>query len=82
VSEFVKVHVYLYAQLLCSENYAANDVAGNFSLTLVDVLDTLVVLGDRSGFEQAVKNVIQWVSFDVSLNTMSLSPRLDISLIF
>ncbi|KAJ6539265.1 alpha mannosidase-like protein [Mycena capillaripes] len=48
------------------ENYAANDVAGNFSLTLIDVLDTLVVLDDRAGFEQAVKNVIQWVSFDVN----------------
>ncbi|KAJ7228743.1 alpha mannosidase-like protein [Mycena pura] len=48
------------------ENYAANDVAGNFSLTLIDVLDTLVVLNDRPGFEQAVKNVIQWVSFDVN----------------
>ncbi|KAK7061652.1 alpha-1,2-mannosidase [Favolaschia claudopus] len=48
------------------ENYAANDVAGNFSLTLVDVLDTFVVLDDRIGFEQAVKNVIQWVSFDVN----------------
>ncbi|KAF7355218.1 alpha-1,2-Mannosidase [Mycena sanguinolenta] len=47
-------------------NYAANDVAGNFSLTLVDVLDTLVVLNDRFGFEQAVKNVIDWVSFDVN----------------
>ena len=52
--------------MLYSENYAANDVAGNFSLTLIDVLDTLVVLNDRPGFEQAVKNVIQWVSFDVS----------------
>ncbi|KAJ6614326.1 alpha mannosidase-like protein [Mycena sp. CBHHK59/15] len=48
------------------ENYAANDVAGNFSLTLIDVLDTLVVLDDRPGFESAVKNVIQWVSFDVN----------------
>ncbi|KAH9482917.1 ER degradation-enhancing alpha-mannosidase-like protein 1 [Psilocybe cubensis] len=47
-------------------NYAANDVAGNFSLTLVDVLDTLVVLDDRTGFEKAVKNVIEWVSFDVN----------------
>ncbi|KAF9534836.1 alpha mannosidase-like protein [Crepidotus variabilis] len=46
-------------------NIAANDVAGNFSLTLIDVLDTLVVLGDRPGFETAVKNVIEWVSFDV-----------------
>jgi mannosidase alpha-like ER degradation enhancer 1 len=52
--------------MLCSENYAANDVAGNFSLTLIDVLDTLVVLDDRPAFEQAVKNVIEWVSFDVS----------------
>ncbi|KAF9006459.1 alpha mannosidase-like protein [Cyathus striatus] len=47
-------------------NIASNDVAGNFSLTLVDVLDTLVVLDDRPGFENAVKNVIEWVSFDVN----------------
>ncbi|PPQ64702.1 hypothetical protein CVT24_008329 [Panaeolus cyanescens] len=46
-------------------NFAANDVAGNFSLTLIDVLDTLVVLDDRIGFEKAVKNVIDVVSFDV-----------------
>lgn len=48
------------------ENIATNDVAGNFSLTLIDVLDTLVVLNDRDGFEKAVKNVIEWVSFDVN----------------
>lgn len=47
-------------------NIASNDVAGNFSLTLIDVLDTLVVLDDRHGFEQAVKNIINWVSFDVN----------------
>lgn len=47
-------------------NIAANDVAGNFSLTLIDVLDTLVVLDDRQGFEKAVRNVIDWVSFDVN----------------
>jgi len=29
------------------------------------VLDTLVVLDDRPGFEKAVKNVIEWVTFDV-----------------
>ena len=34
-------------------------------MTLIDVLDTFVVLDDRQGFEMAVKNVIQWVSFDV-----------------
>ncbi|KAF5388298.1 hypothetical protein D9615_000341 [Tricholomella constricta] len=48
------------------KNVASNDVAGNFSLTLIDVLDTLVVLNDRRGFEQAVKNIIDWVSFDVN----------------
>ncbi|KAF8974233.1 alpha mannosidase-like protein [Flammula alnicola] len=47
-------------------NIAANDVAGNFSLTLIDVLDTLVVLDDRQGFDKAVRNVIDWVSFDVN----------------
>ncbi|KAJ3720448.1 glycoside hydrolase [Lentinula raphanica] len=47
-------------------NTGANDVAGNFSLTLVDVLDTFVVLDDRRGFEFAVRDVIQWVSFDVN----------------
>ena len=34
-----------------SENIAYNDVSGNFSLTLIDALDTLVVLNDRAGFE-------------------------------
>jgi mannosidase alpha-like ER degradation enhancer 1 len=48
------------------ENFAHNDVAGNFSLTLIDSLDTLVVLDDRAGFEDAVRNVIRWVSFDVN----------------
>jgi ER degradation enhancer, mannosidase alpha-like 1 len=30
-----------------------------------DVLDTLPVLGDHKGFEHAVRNTIDWVSFDV-----------------
>ncbi|KAI9510474.1 alpha-mannosidase [Russula earlei] len=47
-------------------NFAYNDVAGNFSLTLIDTLDTLVVLNDRAGFEDAVRKVIRWVSFDVN----------------
>jgi len=47
-------------------NVAANDVAGNFSLTLIDILDTFVVLDDRQGFEMAVRNIIDWVSFDVN----------------
>jgi len=49
-----------------SENFAHNDVAGNFSLTLIDSLDTLIVLDDRAGFEDAVRKVIHWVSFDVN----------------
>lgn len=35
-------------------------------MTLVDVLDSLVVLDDPPGFQDAVKNVIDWVSFDVN----------------
>ncbi|KAL6299103.1 alpha-mannosidase [Sparassis latifolia] len=46
-------------------NIASNDVAGNFSVTLVDTLDTFVVLNDRPGFEAAVRNVIDYVSFDI-----------------
>ncbi|TFK86836.1 glycoside hydrolase family 47 protein [Polyporus arcularius HHB13444] len=45
---------------------ASNDVAGNFSVTLIDALDTFVVLNDPPGFEEAVRNIIQWVSFDVN----------------
>ncbi|CAL7945771.1 unnamed protein product [Xylocopa violacea] len=40
---------------------------GNFSLTLVDTLDTLVVLGDLEEFERAVKLVIRDVSFDTDV---------------
>ncbi|KIY73681.1 glycoside hydrolase family 47 protein [Cylindrobasidium torrendii FP15055 ss-10] len=47
-------------------NIASNDVMGNFSLTLVDILDTFVVLGDKEGFDTAVRNVIDVVSFDVN----------------
>jgi len=47
-------------------NIGYNDVSGNYSLTLVDVLDTLVVLDDPPGFQNAVRNVLDWVSFDVN----------------
>lgn len=36
----------------------------SFSMTLVDTLDTLVLLGDFEEFESAVKLVIKHVSFD------------------
>ena len=49
-----------------SANVARNDVAGNFSVTLIDSLDTLVVLNDTQGFDKAVRDIIDWVSFDVN----------------
>ncbi|CAF3499124.1 unnamed protein product [Rotaria socialis] len=41
-----------------------DDALGNFSLTLVDSLDTLAVLGMFDEFECAVRQVVQHVSFD------------------
>ncbi|KAM3968804.1 ER degradation enhancer, mannosidase alpha-like 2 [Aphomia sociella] len=41
-----------------------DDILGNFSLTLVDSLDTLVVMGDFSEFSHAIKLVIKNVTFD------------------
>ena len=35
-------------------------------MTLIDVLDTFVVLGDTAGFSTAVKNVVDSVSFNVN----------------
>lgn len=48
-----------------SANIASNDVAGNFSVTLIDALDTLVILNDPPKFEKAVRDIIDWISFDV-----------------
>ena len=36
----------------------------SFTLTLIDSLDTLVVLGDLEEFEKGVKLVIQHANFD------------------
>nr|CAD2206147.1 unnamed protein product [Meloidogyne enterolobii] len=44
-----------------------DDALGNFSLTLVDTLDTLVVLGEFDEFESAVKLAIEQISFDSDL---------------
>jgi len=46
-------------------NININDVLGDFSLTLVDSLDTLAISGNRTEFERAVKLVIQSVSFNI-----------------
>lgn len=42
-----------------------NDVNANISLTLVDNLDSFVVLSNKTGFEHAVEQVLSHVSFDV-----------------
>uniref|UniRef100_A0A6A7G4Y3 alpha-1,2-Mannosidase n=1 Tax=Hirondellea gigas TaxID=1518452 RepID=A0A6A7G4Y3_9CRUS len=44
-----------------------DDVLGNFSLTLIDSLDTLVLLGDLPEFEKAVKLIIRDVTFDTDV---------------
>ncbi|XP_067868753.1 ER degradation-enhancing alpha-mannosidase-like protein 3 [Heterodontus francisci] len=41
-----------------------DDALGKFSLTLIDTLDTLVVLNKLDEFEDAVQKVIQTVQFD------------------
>lgn len=44
-----------------------DEALGNFSLTLIDSLDTLVILGDFDEFEKAVKLVIKDVTFDTDV---------------
>uniref|UniRef100_A0A1B6C508 alpha-1,2-Mannosidase n=1 Tax=Clastoptera arizonana TaxID=38151 RepID=A0A1B6C508_9HEMI len=44
-----------------------DDTLGNFSLTLIDTLDTLAVLGDLTEFEHAVKLIIRDVNFDTDI---------------
>ncbi|XP_010894407.2 ER degradation-enhancing alpha-mannosidase-like protein 1 isoform X2 [Esox lucius] len=51
-------------QHVAMSNININDVLGNYSLTLIDTLDTLLVLGNVSEFHRAVKLVIDTVSFD------------------
>ncbi|KAJ1552377.1 ER degradation-enhancing alpha-mannosidase-like protein 1, partial [Cladochytrium tenue] len=47
------------------DNASLNDVLGGYALTLVDTLDVFAVLGDRAGFERAVRLTLEHVSFDV-----------------
>ena len=46
------------------ENININDVLGNYSLTLIDSLDTLAIIGDHKRFEQNVKLLVETVDFD------------------
>ncbi|CAG2121359.1 unnamed protein product, partial [Medioppia subpectinata] len=44
-----------------------DDALGNFSLTLVDTLDSLVIFGNYSEFERSVARVIRDVQFDTDV---------------
>lgn len=44
-----------------------DDSIGNFSLTLVDSLDTLVMMGDIDEFEVAIRRIINDLSFDTDI---------------
>ena len=41
-----------------------NDALGDYSLTLVDSLDTLVIMGNTSEFRRAAQLVVDHVTFD------------------
>ncbi|XP_076330874.1 ER degradation-enhancing alpha-mannosidase-like protein 1 [Tachypleus tridentatus] len=45
-------------------NININDVLGDYSLTLIDALSTLAVMGNSSEFKNAVRLVVENVSFD------------------
>ncbi|EPY51452.1 alpha mannosidase-like protein [Schizosaccharomyces cryophilus OY26] len=45
-------------------NLGINDVRGNYLLTLIDTIDTLIVLNDRQGFHESIQRIIQHLSFE------------------
>ncbi|CAI7994858.1 ER degradation-enhancing alpha-mannosidase-like protein 1 [Geodia barretti] len=47
-----------------SSNTNVNDALGDYSLTLVDSLDTLVIMGNTSEFRRAAQLVVDHVTFD------------------
>jgi hypothetical protein len=62
-------YVCLYSNVIAtnaasSSNIGHNDVMANFSLTLVDNLDSFVALNNHSGFDWAVRQTLDVVSFD------------------
>lgn len=52
-------------------NININDVLGDYSLTLIDALDTLAIMGNSSEFKRAVNLIIENVSFDTD-NTVQV----------
>lgn len=52
-------------------NVNINDVLGDYSLTLIDALDTLAIMGNTTEFKRAVKLIMDNVSFDTD-NTVQV----------
>ena len=48
------------------DNININDVLGDYSLTLVDSLDLLAIMHNKTEFQRAVKLVVDNVNFDKS----------------
>ena len=48
------------------DNININDVLGDYCLTLVDTLDMLAIMGNKSEFQKAVKLVVDTVDFEKS----------------
>ena len=55
-----------------------NDSFGNFSLTLIDSLDTLFIMGDLEEFDRAIKTIVNSVSFnsDIVVTTFETNIRI------
>ncbi|XP_055353568.1 ER degradation-enhancing alpha-mannosidase-like protein 1 isoform X2 [Paramacrobiotus metropolitanus] len=56
--------VLLGCEVYRRSNININDVLGNYSLTLIDSLDALLILGNTTEFHRAVHLVSQYTSFD------------------
>ena len=55
-------------QLLCNGVFVCS-FSYSFSLSLIDSLDTLLVMGNVSEFQKAYQLVISRPSFDIDVNT-------------
>ena len=48
------------------DEHEINDVMGGYALTLIDALDSFVVLGDKDGFDRSVRLVVDDIhNFDI-----------------
>ena len=64
-SIYILIYVTIvFLHTLSRSNININDVLGNYSLTLIDSLDTLLIMGNISEFKRAVNLVIENVSFE------------------